>query len=170
MFTSPGTGYGKPYWIVILLMFCPLMSGLISAETDEMKDDGILQVSPHKSAYGLASWMDVLEDQRGELSVSDVMGKDLEARFRPNGTDALNFGVTTSVLWLRFRIRSHPADSDARKQERVLGLGEGFAGRVKWSLFDQSGALIGSGGSNTAKDSFARIETLPQIQTFYLRV
>lgn len=156
--------------IILLFLFVQLMPGAIRAEADVRKADKTLRTSLSEDTYNLALWMDILEDESRRLSIDDITSGSFQENYIPNENKALNFGVTSSVFWLRFRVGAAEANNGNGTQERVLDLGEAFAGRVKWSLYNQNGDRMASGGSRQAKDSYARLEVTAHPRDYYLQV
>jgi diguanylate cyclase (GGDEF)-like protein len=70
------------------------------------------------SPTNLTPWFGLLEDPEGRLSLEQVRSPERHDRFVPSGDrgDALNFGITPSVWWLRLRLTN---GSNARI-ERLL--------------------------------------------------
>ncbi len=149
--------------MIILYLLIPLTT---CADKDKKDDKQLLRINLNKAAYYLAPQVDVLEDPTGKLSFNDIKNAD----YTSNSSASLNFGVTTSVFWLKFRLCTTAVGRQKLSQERVLDIGEAFAGRINWSLYNgHSGLLIASGSSKDSHDSYARIKVTSQPQTFYLR-
>ncbi|WP_151637607.1 7TM diverse intracellular signaling domain-containing protein [Noviherbaspirillum aerium] len=66
----------------------------------------------------LTPYWDVLEDREQRLSLDDVTGPEVAARFAPSNmnTDSLNFGLRRSAIWLRIHLRN----ASPREVERLL--------------------------------------------------
>ena len=57
----------------------------------------------------LSGHIDVLEDKSGKLTIEEARSPAMAARFRADNRKVLNFGVTSSVYWLRFSISNESA-------------------------------------------------------------
>ncbi len=65
-----------------------------------------------QESYLLGNAYSVLEDATTRMTLADVLAASAQQGFKPLATDAssANFGITTSAIWLRMRLRA-PADA-----------------------------------------------------------
>jgi len=61
------------------------------------------------TSFPLTGHIDVLEDKSGKLTIDEVSSPAIAARFKPDNRRVLNFGVTSSVYWLRFSVANDAA-------------------------------------------------------------
>ena len=61
---------------------------------------------PEESSYPLAKHLELLEDPAGNLTITDIVSKQAEARFAPATTGIPSFGFTTSAVWARFTVQN----------------------------------------------------------------
>jgi diguanylate cyclase (GGDEF)-like protein/PAS domain S-box-containing protein len=115
--------------------------------------------------------MDVLADHQCALGLGDVKSDRYQREYRTITSKTLNFGLTSSVFWLRFRLELSPDLVGSDMQTRIFDPGIAFPGRVKWSLYDgRADQPMASGGSRTAKASFAEVLVEPAPRDYYLRI
>ncbi|MBV6427514.1 MAG: hypothetical protein KIPDCIKN_02034 [Haliscomenobacter sp.] len=76
------------------------------ASAAALASPGILELSPEKSRYALGRHMTFLEDKSGDLTIEEVSSPGFQARFQPSREDALNFGVTSSAIWVKCVLRN----------------------------------------------------------------
>ena len=79
--------------VVISLMSAPARA----AET--------LVLEPGIRRYDLAPYLEVLADPRKQWSIEDVISSEPSRHFVPNGTHALNLGLSAAAYWVRFTIK-----------------------------------------------------------------
>ncbi|MEO8718662.1 MAG: 7TM-DISM domain-containing protein, partial [Burkholderiales bacterium] len=88
----------------------------------------IVPVDQNRASLG--TYIEVLEDPGGHLTLEDVRKPPQAARFRHSAADPLNFGYSNSAWWLRFRLpRGAPPDD-----ERLLELAYPSLDRVEFYL------------------------------------
>jgi diguanylate cyclase (GGDEF)-like protein len=66
----------------------------------------VLVLTPDKQEYLLGTYLEYLEDPKGELTLEKVRSPEYDPKFKAGSQDILNFGLTDSVYWLRIRIRN----------------------------------------------------------------
>ncbi len=130
-----------------------------------------LTLTSDAGQYPLGPYLDYLEDPSGQLTLNQILQPEYSHRFIHNQTDSLNFGYTTSAIWVRFHVRN---DSTSRTHW-LLQLSTPEMNSI--DLYTSAG-LIRQGGSYLP---FSRRDmpnhehifklTLPshQEETFYLR-
>jgi len=109
-------GLRLPAWIVLLALALllgwgrPSLAGTVAAER-----------MPGSEPIGLAPEVEVLYDPTHRMSIEEVSQGAASARFLrpPAATDALNFGFSTSAIWMRFTL----GNGSVREVERLLELG-----------------------------------------------
>ncbi|MBP9078278.1 MAG: hypothetical protein KBG02_15525 [Haliscomenobacter sp.] len=82
----------------LLCFFLPFRIALANA--------GILELTPDIPRYALGRSIAFLEDESGKLGISEVSSPAFEARFKPSQENALNFGVTSSAIWVKCTLRN----------------------------------------------------------------
>ena len=131
---------------------------------------GTVQISSRMDSYPIASHIDIFEDPDGNLTFNDILKKKRE-NYKHNTRKTLNFGITSSVFWLRFRINLVKDEFQKKQVNKILDFGEAFPGRVKWDLFDAGTAKkLDSGSSRTAGKRFAKIIISKRPKVHFLRV
>ena len=68
--------------------------------------DAALVLTEGTLTYNLGPQMEVLEDPRGDYTISEVSSPEFQSRFRLSGQDVPNYGLTNSVYWLKIRIKN----------------------------------------------------------------
>ena len=61
----------------------------------------------------MGTYLEYLEDPQGSLTFEQVSSPEFNSKFKAGTKDTLNFGLTDSVYWLRFRVRND-ASQDIR--------------------------------------------------------
>lgn len=70
-------------------------------------------LAPEQGSYSLAKHLELLEDPTGNLTITDIVSRQTEARFAPSTADTPGFGFTTSAVWARFTVKNslpHPVE------------------------------------------------------------
>lgn len=65
----------------------------------------VLELPAGPSHFYLGRSIAFLEDKQGQLTFEEISTPAFGPQFRPATEDALNFGVTSSTIWLRFSLR-----------------------------------------------------------------
>ncbi|MEM7347893.1 MAG: 7TM diverse intracellular signaling domain-containing protein, partial [Chloroflexota bacterium] len=74
-----------------------------------------LTLTDETNNYSLGVYLDYLEDSEGAWTIDDVTSTDFNDQFISNQQNQLNFGVTSSVYWLRLTVNNQaPADTKWR--------------------------------------------------------
>lgn len=163
--------FNKLFIVLQIVFSVVLMPSFATAESRGGNEARLLQISSDEPYYCLSFWMDVLEDPVGNLSVDDIYHSESGYHFETNISDTLNFGVTSSVFWLKFRIGAFAPHESDNASIRILDLGEAFPGRLNWSLYDGSeNKLLASGGSRSDNRQIVRLHIEPRPKIFFLRV
>ncbi len=66
-----------------------------------------LDLKKEVSKYPLGFHLDILEDKNGVWTLDDVRSSGIEKKWIPSQKPVPNFGYTSSVYWIRFRIRGN---------------------------------------------------------------
>ncbi|HQV63772.1 MAG TPA: 7TM-DISM domain-containing protein, partial [Anaerolineales bacterium] len=85
----------------VILAFCMVRS--VSAQQNSQP---VLVLTSQKQEYLLGTYLEYLEDPKGELTFEQVRSAQYDSKFSTGKQDILNFGTTDSVYWLRLRIRN----------------------------------------------------------------
>ncbi len=103
----------------------------------------VLNLDDTQGKYALGPWLEILEDPSGKLGIDDVSREPYASRFSPSRQTIPTFGFTTSVYWIRLRLRNG-ASSDRWLLEQhyanthYLDLyrpsGDGFVQRLSGNL------------------------------------
>lgn len=94
-------------WWVGALLVVGASAALSSDHPASAHGDRVLAVATNSaSPTSLTAWFDVLEDPSRTLSFDDVRSSAQNARFTASGAtgEALNYGITPSVWWLRLKV------------------------------------------------------------------
>ncbi len=62
--------------------------------------------TPEQGSYSLARHLELLEDPAKNLTITDIVSRQNEARFAPPTTTIPSFGFTTSAVWARFTVQN----------------------------------------------------------------
>lgn len=79
---------------------------------------GTIGLEPGKNSYSVNSVAEVIEDERGHLTLADVLGGDAATRFAAPRKGLASFGFTRSAYWFRFAVENPSAEP--RKMLLVL--------------------------------------------------
>lgn len=85
--------------------------------------------------YPLGLALEYLEDVTGHLTIADVSQPDAHLQFIVSQDDVPNFGFTTSVYWVRFRLRNAAAE----RSQWLLEIGNPFTDRIDIYLCQPDG-------------------------------
>jgi diguanylate cyclase (GGDEF)-like protein/PAS domain S-box-containing protein len=134
-------------------------------------DDRVLEVSEERGVDFLAPWMDMVADTHGTMGVQEIKAEFAQGQSRQMAGRALNFGISSSAYWLRFRIQP-PADAlETVSQRRIFDPGIAFPGRLQWTLYGGSSeGLLASGGSGTTREHITQIPMSDGPGIYYLRI
>jgi len=119
LMTRPAAGSRHPYTIVEALtaayrrqvavacgrwLLLVLLSVLVVGESRAQ-----VRLEATTREVALRPFMEVLEDESGQLTVEDLARADVSRRFQPRaGGSDLNFGFTSCVYWLRLTVHLEP--------------------------------------------------------------
>ena len=118
---------GVVLWtLVTLAVGCP--AGIVGA------DAGPVMVTRDRGTYPFALHADLLEDPTRRLTIKDLSRPEVARRFMHNRDEIPNFGFSSSVFWIRFRVQ-------AAEQ-----LTERYLVEASYSLFDHVALYIHRGG------------------------
>jgi len=59
----------------------------------------------------LYRYIDILEDNKNELVIDDIISEASQSKFNPNKDEKINFGYSPSTFWLRLNIRNNTGRS-----------------------------------------------------------
>jgi signal transduction histidine kinase len=82
------------------------------AQTNAPPPQEPLVLTAEQGQYSLGRHLDILEDPNGELSIEQVSSSEFAGRFTPSQADVPIYGYTTSVFWLRLRLRNEASLTD----------------------------------------------------------
>lgn len=142
----------------------------------------------------LGSYVEILEDKTGKLSIDDVTSDAYAEQFIKHNKDTINLGISNSVFWLRFTIlkngqRSQRAE-DSVQNRFLLDLDAQFVyyadlysqyyehigaseegGKKVWNVQSRGGLKKLNGNELVYHNvAFQLPEFMPEPTTFYLRV
>jgi len=123
------------FGIIILLLThtesLSASSGLEASAPVVMLEDAV-------DKYPLGRYLEILEDTGGNLTIEDIRSKDTSLLFTPNQKASLNFGVTGSGVWTRFKVQNNMQNTG----EWFLELNNPRMQRVDVYIFDSVGTLV----------------------------
>jgi diguanylate cyclase len=85
----------------VILMFC-----IYQSTSAAQNNQPVLVLTAQKQEYLLGTYFEYLEDPKGELTFEQIRSSQYDSKFITGKQDILNFGMTDSVYWLRFRVRN----------------------------------------------------------------
>ncbi len=97
-----------------------------------------LQLDPAVGEYHLAGSVEVLEDVSAAWTIGDVRSPEISSRFVPPEKGNLNFGITRSAYWIRFRFYNRSLNTT----EWLLDTGNPRIQYLDLYVFDGSGTLV----------------------------
>ena len=101
-FTSP------LFKVILRILICSalLVSPALGSPMEDRGEGNVetLTLSPAEARYRLGRFAEILEDPEKTWSIDEVASPPLSNRFRSVGSDAINAGVTSSALWIRFTL------------------------------------------------------------------
>ncbi len=100
----PNTKNGMPIVLLTLVIFLLLPVTLHALETVVLTDD--------QGEYKLGRYVEVFEDKNREFTIEDVSSEEFDDRFVLNKTDILNYGHSTSVFWVRLKLKNMAISED----------------------------------------------------------
>lgn len=145
------------------LILSLLLLGLMSAESTRAAEQ-MVQIN-HAVSF--------LEDQSGEMSIKTIRAADVAGDFQPHqSNDPLNFGLSSSVYWLRFDLAGQKSDG------QMYLLEVAYYALTDVTLFYPDGRKITTGQYEPVADRpwphrhlvFPVRLSSDQPQTYYLRV
>jgi signal transduction histidine kinase len=103
---SQGVNNLKIYVLILTTIIALVLCIPALAQSDHPPVQEPLVLTDQQGEYPLGRSMDILEDPGGELTIDDVTSSELTSQFVPSTVDAPVFGYTSSVFWLRLRLRN----------------------------------------------------------------
>nr|WP_314623502.1 sensor histidine kinase [uncultured Noviherbaspirillum sp.] len=122
-------------WLIILF-FIVLPSAVIEAKADP------LVLTAHLNKSDLSGQLSYLRDPGGRLSFDDVAGQAVQDDFLKSD-GALNFGITSDVIWLRLIVQREPLAA----VEWWLELAPAYIGEATLYPFPDDGEVVRTEGS-----------------------
>ena len=150
-----------------MLLCSQLLLGSAQAE--------VLRITPGADTLNVHSAADVLEDERGQLSLQDLLSGGADGGFSPVGSALSSFGFTRSAYWYRFTL-DNPAPTTRRM---LLVLRTPWLDTVHLYAADGQGGfrerLVGDDLPFSARDRLTpafvlELDVQPGRHTQYLRV
>lgn len=112
----------RVFSLIMLIWFCLVSTPVGSVETS-------LFISPSDTKVAVGPYIEILEDQSGNLKIDDVSSPLYSANFIRHHNTSINQGVTTSVFWFRFALMP------AQAEEAYSGGISSTAGTSEWRLY-----------------------------------
>lgn len=112
-------------WVFSLLIL--ICTFLVSTPAGSVENPLIITSSDTKVALG--PYIEMLEDQSGNLKIDDVSSLPYASQFIRHHNTSINQGVTTSVFWFRFALMPDQAE------EASSGGKPSAAGTSEWLLY-----------------------------------
>lgn len=66
--------------------------------------DSTLNVYEAKK-YSIEKYVSILEDKKNDLKIDDVSSSKFSSKFKENHKKTINFGISNSIYWLKFKIK-----------------------------------------------------------------
>ena len=152
-------------------LFLLILASFLFVPQDVFAGNDVLHVSWERTEDLIAPYMSVLEDPDGSLAWRDVQNAEYESRFIPVHTAGLNFGMSESVFWLRFRMVTALGERGTVSINRVFTPGAGFPGRLRWSLYDgPTGSLIADNQFASHGNDMVEMRITPGGRHYYLKI
>ena len=85
----------------VVFAFC-----MVRSASAQQNSQPVLVLTSQKQEYLLGTYLEYLEDPKGELTFEQVRSAQYDSKFSTGKQDILNFGTTDSVYWLRLRIHN----------------------------------------------------------------
>ena len=85
----------------VVFAFC-----MVRSASAQQNSQPVLVLTSQKQEYLLGTYLEYLEDPKGELTFEQVSSAQYDSKFSTGKQDILNFGTTDSVYWLRLRIHN----------------------------------------------------------------
>ena len=153
------------YLIICLTL---ITHGITSAQSSISVNKGDENIS-------IGNKIEILEDKTGIYSFSDILSPGVSKKFVFSDTDEPNFGFTSSVFWIRFRLSS----ADSGNTGTYLELAYPLIDDIKLFVPDKKGGWeIKNSGDHypfnsreiSHRNFIFKINVEPRMQTYYMRV
>jgi PAS domain S-box-containing protein len=99
-----------------IIFLCLVLSFLLpqsAAAQDAQPSAGILTLYEDQEKYPLGTYLEILRDSSGELTIEDVTSQAYQTQFTPSQVETPNFGFQNVPYWVRFRVQNQTeASSD----------------------------------------------------------
>lgn len=125
-------------------------------------------------SVSLATYLEVLEDPEGQLTLADVQAPDIATRFQPDARprSAINKGFNRSTWWMRLTVRN----TDTQQVSRLLELGYPLLSHI--DLYREGRTALSTGAATpfATRPYASRTYVFPltlaarATETMYLRV
>jgi len=92
----------KTYMSILVLMAVSFFKTVVVAGNfagEIIIDEKLFVIYP-------GTYVEYLEDRDGTISINDMISSAKDWNFLPSNQKVLSFGITSSVYWLRFRIKN----------------------------------------------------------------
>jgi len=180
---------------LVICLMTVLLGVFVSASLQPAMAADIIKLEDEKvQILSLGSYVEILEDKTGKLSIDDVTSDAYAEQFVKHNKDTINLGISNSVFWLRFTLlknRQRSQVSEDTDQNRfLLDLDAQFVyyadlysqysehigaseegGKKVWNVQSRGGFKKLDGNELVYRNvAFHLPEFMPEPTTFYLRV
>jgi hypothetical protein len=103
--------------LIVFSLMLTLALLLVSCSTTQVQtsDSASLEtlvLTDEREEYPLGTYMEILEDPSGELTIEQVTSREFDSRFTPSQVEVPVYGFTDNAYWVRLPLRSESQLSD----------------------------------------------------------
>ena len=84
----------------------------ISGENSNIQIKAPVILNENQDVYKLDSYLEILEDPAGKLTIENITSSEYIERFEPGHEDVPNFGYTNSAYWVRFCLKNESKQTE----------------------------------------------------------
>ena len=85
---------------------------LVVANGFSLHGQSVLNLSSATEKYSLGRSLLFYDDKRTDTSDSIILSSKYDSLFQPSAKDVLNFGVTNSAIWVKFKVKNQTPNKD----------------------------------------------------------
>jgi len=127
------------------------------------EDSKTLILTDQQSHHVLAKYLSILEDPSGKLTITDIVQKNWQKKFKNRDEKKLNFGYSKSTFWARLKLKNYS------KEQKTWLLSHHYYLQDEIELYRKKGKIDWVGSKTGDMKPFSSREVAARSFTFKLR-
>ncbi len=102
--------------VLVICIMTVLLYLFASASHQQVMAAEVIKIDNKTQNLPLGSYVEILEDKTGKLSIEDVSSASYENQFKKHKKDTINLGISNSAFWLKFTIMKSEQQNKGREE------------------------------------------------------